>query len=275
MSKTWLITGASRGIGRELTERALARGDRVAATLRDSAQLKDLASNDRLTTYRLDVTDPDAIARTLDTAFADHDGRIDVVVSNAGHGVFGTAEDVTDAQVGAMLATNLTGSIQLARRAAPHLRAQGGGTLVQLSSMGGHIAFPGFALYHATKWGIEGFYEALQQEVAPFGIHTMLVEPGMVRTSFYDAATRVPPSDPYKNGPADRAPIPVDQMPGSQSGVAHAIIAAAAGDAPPPRRLLLNSDAYTLVTTALRARLADFEAQRASAEAADAEVPAA
>lgn len=267
---TWFITGTSRGIGRELTEQILARGDRVAATLRRPEQLDDLKERhgDRLWTRRLDITDTAAIERVVGEAFADHD-RIDVVVSNAGYGVFGTAEDLGDEQVEAMIATNLTGSIQLARRVVGRLRAQGGGVLVQLSSMGGHIAFPGFAIYHATKWGVEGYLESLAQEIEPFGIRTVLVEPGMVRTSFYDAAERVPLSDPYRNGPADRPEIPVEDMPGSQSGVAHAIVEAALAD-DPPRRLLLNSDAYELVTSALRERLAAFEAQRDSAYAADA-----
>jgi NAD(P)-dependent dehydrogenase (short-subunit alcohol dehydrogenase family) len=272
---TWFITGASRGIGRELTEQILERGDRVAATLRRPEQLDDLRERhgDRLWTRRLDVTDTGEVERVVGEAFADHD-RIDVVVSNAGYGVFGVAEDLTDEQVERALATNLTGSIQLARRVVPHLREQGGGVLVQLSSMGGHITFPGFAIYHATKWGVEGYFETLGEEIAPFGISTVMVEPGMVRTSFYDAAERVPLSEPYRGGPADLPDIPVDEMPGSQSGVAHAIIEAALSD-DPPRRLLLNSDAYDLVTTALRDRLASLEAQRESAYAADAEyVPA-
>ena len=268
---TWFITGASRGIGRELTEQILERGDRVAATLRRPEQLDDLRERhgDRLWTRRLDVTDTGEVERVVGEAFADHD-RIDVVVSNAGYGVFGVAEDLTDEQVERALATNLTGSIQLARRVVPHLREQGGGVLVQLSSMGGHITFPGFAIYHATKWGVEGYFETLGEEIAPFGISTVMVEPGMVRTSFYDAAERVPLSEPYRGGPADLPDIPVDEMPGSQSGVAHAIIEAALSD-DPPRRLLLNSDAYDLVTTALRDRLASLEAQRESAYAADAE----
>ena len=268
---TWFITGASRGIGRELTEQILARGDRVAATLRRPEQLDHLKEEfgDRLWTRRLDVTDTAEIERVVGEAFADHD-RIDVVVSNAGYGAFGTAEDLSDEQVEAVIATNLTGSIQIARRAVPHLRAQGGGVLVQLSSMGGHITFPGFAIYHATKWGIEGYFETLAQEVAPFGIRTVLVEPGMVRTSFYDAAQRVPLSEPYRGGAADFPEIPVDEMPGSQSGVAHAIVEAALSDEP-PLRLLLNSDAYEAVTTTLRERLDELEAQRASAYAADAE----
>ena len=272
---TWFITGASRGIGRELTEQILERGDRVAATLRRPEQLDDLRERhgDGQWTRRLDVTDTGEVDRVVGEAFADHD-RIDVVVSNAGYGVFGVAEDLTDEQVERALATNLTGSIQLARRVVPHLREQGGGVLVQLSSMGGHITFPGFAIYHATKWGVEGYFETLGEEIAPFGINTVMVEPGMVRTSFYDAAERVPLSEPYRGGPADLPDIPVDEMPGSESGVAHAIIEAALS-ADPPRRLLLNSDAYDLVTTALRDRLASLEAQRESAYAADAEyVPA-
>src|ERR1700745_3912046 len=173
---TWFVTGASRGFGRELTEQLLSRGDRVAATLRQPGQLGDLAAGHggRLWVRGLDVTDTGQLRRVVREAFSDL-GRIDVVVSNAGSGVFGAAEDLTDAQVETMIATNLTASIQLARAVVPYLRAQGGGRLVQLSSMGGHIAFPAFSMYHATKWGIEGFYESLTVEVEPFGIRTMLV----------------------------------------------------------------------------------------------------
>jgi NAD(P)-dependent dehydrogenase (short-subunit alcohol dehydrogenase family) len=177
---TWFVTGASRGFGRELAEQLLSRGDRVAATLRQPGQLGDLAAGhgDRLWLRALDVTDTGQMRRVVREAFSDL-GRIDVVVSNAGFGVFGAAEDLTDAQVEAMIATNLTASVQLARAVVPYLRAQGGGRLVQLSSMGGHIALPAFSMYHATKWGIEGFYESLAAEVEPFGIRTILVEPGM------------------------------------------------------------------------------------------------
>jgi NAD(P)-dependent dehydrogenase (short-subunit alcohol dehydrogenase family) len=271
---TWLITGASRGIGRELTEQVLARGDRVAATLRRPEQLDDLAEQygDRLWRSRLDVTDTAGIEQVLSRAFAEHE-RIDVVVSNAGLGVFGAAEDLSDEQVQTVIATNLTGSVQLARRAVPHLREQGGGVFVQMSSMGGQITFPGFAIYHATKWGVEGYFEALANEVAPFGIRTMLVEPGMVRTGFFDAAERVPLSEPYRGGPMDVPEVRVEDMVGSQSGVAHATIEAALSENP-PLRLLLNSDAYEAVTATIRARLAALASQRDSAYAADAEHPA-
>ncbi len=269
MSSTWFITGASRGMGRELTEQALARGDRVAATLRTPSQLDDLVAvhGHRLWVRQLDVTDTMQMGRVVEEAFTDHE-RIDVVVSNAGFGVFGAAEDVTNDQVEQMIATNLTAAIHLARLVVPYLRRQGGGRLMQVSSMGGHMAFPAFSLYHATKWGIEGFYEALAQEVAPFGIHTTLVEPGMIRTGFYGAATRVPMSEPYRGGPADRQAIPLEQMPGSQMKVVAAMIDAALSENP-PRHLLLGSDAYRLVTEALNERLATFERQRAVAFSTD------
>jgi NAD(P)-dependent dehydrogenase (short-subunit alcohol dehydrogenase family) len=139
---TWLVTGASRGFGRELTEQALARGDQVAATLRRPEQLDDLAGRHpgRLWLHALDVTDTKQLHRVVDEAFADL-GRIDVAVSNAGSGLFGAAEDLSDGQVETMIATNLTASIQFARAVIPHLRAQGGGRLVQLSSMAGTSRF--------------------------------------------------------------------------------------------------------------------------------------
>ena len=134
--------------------------------------------------------------------------------------------------------------------------------------MGGHIAFPAFSMYHATKWGIEGFYESLAAEVEPFGIRTILVEPGMIRTGFYAAATRVPVSQPYRGGPADRTPVPVEQMPGDQAKVVAAMIDAASS-ADPPRRLLLGSDAYRLVREALAGRLAGVEAHQDLAASTD------
>lgn len=270
--KTWLITGASRGIGREITEQLLARGDRVAATLRRPEQLDDLAAEygERLWRHALDVTDNAQIDATVKAAF-DELGRIDVIVSNAGFGVLGVAEDLSDDQVERSITTNLVGSIQLARRVVPYLRRQGGGAYVQISSMGGHVTFPGFGIYHASKWGIEGYLEALATEVEPFGIKIILVEPGQVRTSFYDAMERVPLSEPYRGGPADWEVPAVEDMPASQSGVAHATIEAALSD-DPPLRLLINSDAYERVTSTVRERLAALEARKEAAYAADAEV---
>ncbi|WNV75163.1 SDR family oxidoreductase [Geodermatophilus sp. DSM 44513] len=270
MTKTWFITGTSSGFGRTLTELLLARGDTVAATLRTPPRLDDLATRygDQLWVQALDVTDTARLREVVDAAFADL-GRIDVVVSNAGSGVLGTAEELSDAHIESSIATNLTASIQLARAVVPHLRAQGGGRIVQLSSMGGHIAYPGFSLYHATKWGIEGFYEAFAPEVEPFGIRTTLVEPGMVRTPFFEAAVREPEHPAYAGNPAiTRTDIPLEQMPGDQAKVAAAIIAI--GDLEqPPRRQLLGSDAYALVRTALQQRLAAVDTQRAVALTTD------
>lgn len=271
MSRSWFVTGASRGMGRELVEQVLARGDRVAATLRRPEQLDDLAKRygDRLWVRALDVTDTPRVRAVVEEAFAAH-GRIDVVVSNAGYGVFATAEDLTDAQIDQMIATNLTGSIQLARAVVPRLRAQDGGLLMQMSSMGGQLAFPSFSLYHVTKWGIEGFFDALAAEVAPFGIRTTLIEPGMVRTGFFDAATRVPVSAPYRGGPADQEPIPVEEMTDSLERTVAGIIRAAVSPEP-PRRLVLGSDAWRLMTGALRERLAEVESQQENAATADVE----
>lgn len=177
--KTWLITGASSGLGRSMAERLLARGDHVVATVRSKTRLEDLAGRYRaaLRIEMLDVSDGAAARLMIDRVFGDL-GRIDVVVSNAGYGLFGAAEELSDAQIDRQVATNLTGSIQLIRASLPHLRAQRGGRIVQLSSAGGQVAYPNFSLYHATKWGIEGFVKAVAQEVRPFGVDFILVEPG-------------------------------------------------------------------------------------------------
>lgn len=269
MTKTWFITGASRGMGRELAEQALQRGDSVAATMRRPEQLDDLAAQfgERLWRRALDVTDTAGLRRVVAEAF-DALGRIDVVVSNAGYGVFGVAEDLSDHHVDDMIATNLTASIQLARAVIPHLRAQGGGHLMQMSSMGAHITFPAFSLYHVTKWGIEGFYDSLTVEIEPFGIHTTLIEPGVVDTGFFNAATRVPLSAPYRGGPADTSPTTSDEAIDDPQRVVSGILRAA-DDATPPRRLVLGSDAWALVTGALSQRLIEVAAQRDNAASAD------
>ena len=135
------------------------------------------------------MTDTTAVRDVVDRSF--ELGRIDVVVSNAGYGLFGAAEELSDEQVSHIIATNLSGSIQLIRAALPHLRAQGGGRIIQISSYGGQVAFPGNSLYHATKWGIEGFAESVAQEVAPFGIGVTIVEPGGARTEFRYGSAQV------------------------------------------------------------------------------------
>ena len=138
----------------------------------------------------LDVTDTAAIREVVERSFAQL-GRIDVVINNAGYGLFGAAEELTDKQIDHMIATNLVGSIQLIRAVLPHLRAQGGGRIIQISSYGGQVAFPGNSMYHATKWGIEGFVESVAQEVASFRIGITIVEPGGARTEFRYGSAQV------------------------------------------------------------------------------------
>ena len=203
MRKTWFITGTSSGFGRALTEKLLTRGDRVAATLRMLGPLDDLKAHhgDALLMAPLDVTDTKAVRRETDRAF-EILGRIDVVVNNAGYGLFGAAEEVNDDQIRRQIDTNLIGSIQVIRAALPHLRAQGGGRILQFSSEGGQIAYPNFSLYHATKWGIEGFVEAVAKEVAPLDIEFTIIEPGPTRTSFGRGLDVAPAMAVYGHTPA-------------------------------------------------------------------------
>jgi NAD(P)-dependent dehydrogenase (short-subunit alcohol dehydrogenase family) len=236
------------------------------------SDLLSLSDNERLWMIKLDVDDVEQIRSAIAQAF-DAVGRIDVVVSNAGYGVHGAAEEATDAQVEGIIATNLIGSIQVARAVIPFLRTQGGGKLIQVSSILGHISLPGASLYCATKWGLEGFFEALAKEVAPFGIEVNIVAPGMFPTSFYEAAERSAELSAYNEaGVIDRLPTRVDQfldaMPGDTNRLVDAIISV--GEKPQsPLRLLLGSDAYGATEFALKDRLANLEAQREIAHSTD------
>jgi NADP-dependent 3-hydroxy acid dehydrogenase YdfG len=162
MEKNWFITGTSSGFGRQLTELLLRRGDRVAATVRKAHALDDLKAQfgDRLSIYTLDMLDTAAIRSVTNQAFAEF-RKIDSVVSNAGYTLLGAAEEVSDAQIVRQVDTNLLGSIQLARAVIPHLRKQGGGRIIQISSPLSQTAYPTMSIYSATKWGIEGFYEGV------------------------------------------------------------------------------------------------------------------
>ncbi len=273
MTKTYVITGASSGFGRLMTEQLLERGDRVVATVRKSEAASDLIDNfgDRLRVETLDLTDTAAIRNVVDRAF-DVMGRIDVVVSNAGYGLFGAAEELTDAEIDRQIATNLMGSIQLIRSALPHLRAQGGGRIVQLSSEGGQIAYPAFSLYHATKWGIEGFVESVAQEVAPFGIDFLIVEPGPTGTNFKAGLSRATPMAEYEGTPVGALRRSLESggfgvLADARKSV-DAMIAAMDADKP-ALRLALGSNAYNSISTALSERSQALEAQRAIATAAD------
>jgi len=272
--RTWFITGVSSGFGCELTRQLLERGDRVVGTVRDTVKVADLREQ-YPETFRievLDVTDTAALREVVDRSFAQL-GRIDVIISNAGYGLFGAAVELSDAQVEHIVATNLLGPIQLIRAVLPHLRAQGGGRVIQLSSYGGQVAFPGISMYHATKWGIEGFVESVAQEVASFGIGLTLVEPGGARTEFRYRSAQVAELMPiYDETPAHSFVRMLDPKnglaPGDPARMAARIVESIDVE-PAPLRMVLGAQALESTLTTLYKRIASFEAQTALAASTD------
>lgn len=271
--KTWLITGASSGLGHLMCENLLARGDRVVASVRREGALDDMRAQygDNLQLIVLDISKTATIKPIIETAFAQA-GQIDVVVSNAAYGLFGAAEELSDMQIERQIATNLTGSIQLIRAVIPFLRKQGGGRIVQVSSEGGQIAYPDFSLYHATKWGIEGFVEAVRQEVAAFGIDFLLVEPGPTATKFaagLDIADALPVYSNTAAGKLRTALMSGEfEIKGDAQKCVTAMIAAADAD-DAPLRLPLGSTAYNNIETALNMRLHALREMKTVAYSAD------
>jgi NAD(P)-dependent dehydrogenase (short-subunit alcohol dehydrogenase family) len=272
--RTWFITGVSSGFGRQLSEQLLERGDRVIGTVRDTGKIADLLTRYAQTFHVeiLDVTDTAATRETIDRSF-DRFGRVDVIISNAGYGLFGAAEELTDKQIDDMVATNLVGSIQLIRAALPHLRAQGGGRVIQISSYGGQVAFPGNSMYHATKWGIEGFVESVAQEVSSFGIGMTIVEPGGARTEFRYGSAQVAKLMPIYDGtPAHSFQRMLDPSNGLAAGdparMATRIIESVDIE-PAPLRMVLGSQALESTIETLKKRIAGFEAQTELAASTD------
>ncbi|HET9919223.1 MAG TPA: SDR family oxidoreductase [Ktedonobacteraceae bacterium] len=272
--RTWLITGVSSGFGRHLTEQLLERGDRVIGTVRDTGKVADVRERypETFLAELLDVTDAAAIRELVNRSWASL-GRIDVIISNAGYGLFGAAEELTDEQVEHIIATNLLGSIQLVRAALPHLRAQGGGRIIQMSTYGGQVAFAGNSMYHATKWGIEGFVESVAQEVAPFGIGMTIVEPGGARTEFRYGSAQVAKLMPvYDQTPAHSFLTMLDPKnglaPGDPARMATRIIESVDAE-PAPLRMVLGSQALEGTLATLRKRIEGFEAQRDLAASTD------
>jgi NAD(P)-dependent dehydrogenase (short-subunit alcohol dehydrogenase family) len=179
-----LVTGASSGIGRATVRACAARGWRVAATMRRPEDATDLTAIPGVVVLPLDVTSPESVESALADAVARF-GRLDAVVNNAGYAVDGVFEGSDDATIRRQFETNVFGLMRVTRAAIPMMRRQGGGTIVQVSSMGGRVTFPLYSIYHATKWAVEGFSESLAFELRPFGIRMRLVEPGVIRTDFY------------------------------------------------------------------------------------------
>ncbi|OXM63205.1 SDR family NAD(P)-dependent oxidoreductase [Amycolatopsis vastitatis] len=197
MTKSWFITGTSKGFGREWAEAALARGDRVAATARDTESLRPLVERygDAVLPLRLDVTDRAAAVEAVRRAAAGF-GSLDVLVNNAGYGHFGMVEELTEEEVRAELETNFFGTLWLTQAALPIMRRQGRGRIIQVTSEGGVRAFPGIGAYHASKWAVEGLSDSLRQEVAAFGIDVVCLEPGPYRTDFGGGSVRQSEPDP-------------------------------------------------------------------------------
>jgi NAD(P)-dependent dehydrogenase (short-subunit alcohol dehydrogenase family) len=218
------------------------------------------------------MTELPAVRCVVNKVFAEL-GTIDVIVSNAGYGLFGAAEELSDEQVAHQLATNLFGPIQLIRAALPHLRAQGGGRIIGLSTYGGQAALPGGSLYHASKWGLEGFLDSIAQELASFRIGVSIIEPGGARTNFrFGGAQLGTQLEAYKGTPAaivhtmikDTSRLP----PGDPAKMAKVIIDSVDQD-PAPKRIALGSDAYGVIHKALTDRLSALEAQREIALSTD------
>ena len=189
--KVWFITGTSRGFGREWAIAALDRGDRVAATARNTDSLAELVEQygDAILPISLDVTDKEAATAAVAQAH-EHFGRLDVVINNAGFGHFGFVEEITEDEARAQMETNLFGALWVTQAALPFLRAQRSGHIIQVSSIGGISAFPLVGIYHASKWALEGFSQSLAQEVAGFGIFVTLVEPGGFSTDWSGSSSK-------------------------------------------------------------------------------------
>ena len=272
MSRTWLITGISSGFGYEITKQLLEKGDTVVGTVRKTDKIKSLMEENpkNLDVKILDVTDVPALQKTVRDAFAEHE-KIDVVISNAGYGLFGAAEELSDDQINHIIATNLTGSIQLIKTSLPFMRKQGGGRIIQISSYGGQVAYAANSMYHATKFGIEGFCESVAQEVEPFDIGVTIVEPGGARTEFRYGSAKVAKLTPeYEacHGFLKMLDPANGLAPGDPAKMATKIIESV--DLPKaPMRMVLGSQALQATITRLKERIADYETQTELAASTD------
>jgi NAD(P)-dependent dehydrogenase (short-subunit alcohol dehydrogenase family) len=262
--RVWLITGTSSGFGRALAEAALAKGDTVIATARKPETLDDLAAAHpgRAIPVALDVTDPAQIKAVVAEAVLWY-GRIDVLVNNAGRGHIGAVEETTDAELRALMDLHFFGPADLVRAVLPHMRAQGSGAIVQFSSMGGRMSFPGVGAYSATKYALEGLSDALVAEVAPHGIDVLVVEPGAFRTGLTSGSQSTSaPLDAYEEtvGPFRTAfPDSNGKEPGDPAKAAAAVLEALAAEQV-PLRLVLGNDAADAIGGALKSQFEELAA---------------
>jgi NAD(P)-dependent dehydrogenase (short-subunit alcohol dehydrogenase family) len=248
--RVWMITGSSSGFGRAIADAVLARGDRLVATARRVEALADLAEHERAHVVALDVTDPAGREAAIAEAI-ERFGRIDVLVNNAGRTQVGAVEETTDDELRFLFELHFFAPAALTRAVLPHMRRQGGGAIVQMSSVGGQVTAPGFGAYCATKFALEGLTETLRDEVAGFGIHTLIVEPGAFRTGLFrpGAAYLSEAMDEYADtvGPTREYVQQGDgTQPGDPAKAAAAILTALDADEP-PLRLVLGADAIANV----------------------------
>ena len=272
MSRTWMITGVSSGFGYEMTKQLLAKGDMVIGTVRNARNVEELKAQypETFDCRILDVTDVPAVQSLVRNCFEKYE-RIDVIVSNAGYGLFGCVEELTDEEINHIIATNLVGSIQFIKTAVPCLRRQGGGRIIQMSTYGAQVANAANSMYHATKFGIEGFCEALSKEVAQFNIGVTMVEPGGARTEFRYGSAKVAKLMPeYEacHGFLNMLDASKGLAPGDPVRMAERIIESVDKE-PAPLRMVLGAQALSATITRLKERLADYEAQTELAASTD------
>lgn len=269
MSRVWLITGASSGLGHALAEAALAAGDSVIGVARRAGALSELASANpgRVSSVSLDVTDVAGVA-----SFVQAQERIDVLVNCAGRALIGAAEETTEQELRDLMELHFFSPVALTRAVLPGMRSRGSGAIVQISSMGGRMAFAGVSAYSASKFALEGWSEALAAEVSPFGIQVLIVEPGAFRTGLHGNALRMTePMPAYEStvGPVRKMQLDFD---GAQRGdpakAAAAVLAALASDSP-PLRLVLGPDAADAILSADARTRAEFEAWEQVARGTD------
>ncbi|MGB3485585.1 MAG: SDR family oxidoreductase [Mycobacterium sp.] len=269
--KVWFITGTSRGFGREWAIAALERGDKVAATARNTSTLDDLVAKygDALLPIQLDVTDREADFAAVAQAHQ-HFGRLDIVVNNAGYGQFGFIEELSEAQARDQIETNVFGALWVTQAALPYLRAQRSGHIIQVSSIGGITAFQNVGIYHASKWALEGFSQSLAQEVAPFGVHVTLIEPGGFDTDWGGASAKHATAlEDYAevHEAASRARAQRTSTPGDPAASAKAILKVVDAEEP-PLRVFFGALPLTLAKADYESRLATWEQWQPVAELA-------
>ncbi|MEV7814524.1 oxidoreductase [Streptomyces flaveolus] len=274
MSRTWLITGASRGFGRALAEAVLAAGDRLVATARRPEQLEPLVTRygDRVLPVALDVTDVAAAQRAVQSA-VDAFGTLDVVVNNAGYANSAPIEEMAEDDFRAQFEANFFGVVNVTRAALPVLRAQRSGTFVQFSSLGGRVGgTPGMGAYQSAKFAVEGFSEVLANEVAPFGVRVVIVEPGAFRTDWQGSSMELHAVGPDYEETVGAMNKYRSENNGTQPGDpvrAAKVLIDVVNDDDPPRRLLLGAAAVTAALEAGEARAVETRKWAAASAAAD------